>query len=105
MAFSPDGQRVASASRDKTVKLWNASSGKQLGTLTGHSDAVYGVAFSPDGQRVASASADKTILIEPASDLELLRVCRRAVAARQLTPEECERYFRTRACPALPDVP
>ncbi len=59
-AFSPDGQTIATASRDKTVKLWNKD-GTLLRTLTGHSDRVWGVAFSPDGRMIASAAWDKTI--------------------------------------------
>ncbi|KAL8300778.1 hypothetical protein RB593_010232 [Gaeumannomyces tritici] len=61
VAFSPDGQRLASASHDKTVKLWDATTGACLQTLKGHSISVFSVAFSPDGQRLASASRDKTV--------------------------------------------
>jgi WD40 repeat protein len=61
VAFSPDGQLVASASWDRTVRLWEAATGTCRSTLEGHSDYVRAVAFSPDGQLVASASWDKTV--------------------------------------------
>jgi uncharacterized protein with WD repeat len=61
VAFSPDGQLVASASSDNTVRLWEAATGTCRSTLEGHSDDVNAVAFSPDGQLVASASDDKTV--------------------------------------------
>jgi tetratricopeptide (TPR) repeat protein/DNA-binding winged helix-turn-helix (wHTH) protein len=60
IAFSPDGETIASASGDKTVKLWNRQ-GKLLQTLTGHNDEVWGIAFSPDGETIATASRDKTV--------------------------------------------
>jgi WD40 repeat protein len=63
VAFSPDGQRLASASEDGTVKVWDAATGQESLTLKGHTEAVYSVAFSPDGQRLASASQDKTVKV------------------------------------------
>ncbi|KAK7178376.1 Vegetative incompatibility protein HET-E-1-like protein 15 [Paraphaeosphaeria sporulosa] len=63
VAFSPDSRRLASASLDKTVKVWDAGSGACLQTLEGHSDSVCSVAFSPDSRRLASASLDKTVKV------------------------------------------
>jgi len=60
VAFSPDGRRLATASRDKTARLWDPATGEHLRTLTGYTGKVSGVAFSPDGRLLATASLDKT---------------------------------------------
>jgi hypothetical protein len=58
--FRPDGQRVVTASADKTALLWDAASGKAVGEPMKHEGGVYSAQFSPDGRRVVTASADKT---------------------------------------------
>ncbi len=63
VALSPDGQRLASASDDQTVKVWDAATGQESLTLKGHTGRVESVAFSPDGQRLASASGDQTVKV------------------------------------------
>ncbi len=63
VAFSPDGQRLASASEDSTVKVWDAGTGQEILTLKGHTGHVCSVAFSPDGQRLASAGIDGTVKV------------------------------------------
>ena len=63
VAFSPDGTRIVSGSRDKTVKVWDAATGENTLTLRGHGSGVESVAFSPDGTRIISGSADKTVKV------------------------------------------
>ncbi|GLA13524.1 hypothetical protein AnigIFM62618_010513 [Aspergillus niger] len=61
VAFSGNGQLLASGSRDKTIKLWDVATGALKHTLEGHSDWVHSVAFSGNGQLLVSGSRDKTI--------------------------------------------
>jgi WD40 repeat protein len=62
LAFSPDGATIATTSYDKTIKLWDAANGSELGTLKEHSDAVYAVAFVSNTQLV-SAAGDRTLKV------------------------------------------
>ncbi|MFL5706327.1 MAG: WD40 repeat domain-containing serine/threonine protein kinase [Ktedonobacteraceae bacterium] len=63
VAWSPDGMRIASASEDKTVQVWEAMSGIPILTYRNHSDWVNGVAWSPDSTHIVSGSSDKTVQI------------------------------------------
>ena len=63
VAFLPDGVRIVSGSRDKTVRLWDVKAGKLLHTFEGHDRGVFAVAVSPEGKQIASGSADHTVRI------------------------------------------
>ncbi|HEV3444738.1 MAG TPA: WD40 repeat domain-containing protein, partial [Gemmataceae bacterium] len=66
LAYSPDGSKLATASIDGTVKIWDTATGRELRTYRGHNGQVQAVAFSPvkgDKLLVASGGADKTIHI------------------------------------------
>ena len=61
MVFCPNGKLLASGGFDKTIRIWDVATGKNIATLYGHSGDVLAVAFSPDGKTLASASFDKSI--------------------------------------------
>jgi WD40 repeat protein len=72
VAFSPDGNTVASGSADETIKLWDASTGSELHTLKGHDYYLLSVAFSPAGRLLASSSADLTVKLWDTGNARLL---------------------------------
>jgi WD40 repeat protein len=69
LCFNPDGRRLATASHDRTVKLWDAATGQEILTLKGHAGEVAALAFSRDGLHLASAGMDHMIRIWDAAPL------------------------------------
>lgn len=72
VAISPNGKIIASGSSDKTIKIWNLTTGRNIRTLTGHSWSVFSVAISHDGKTLASGSGDETIKVWNLETGELL---------------------------------
>jgi WD40 repeat protein len=80
VAFSPDGRQALTVSnKDRTVRLWDVQTGKEIRVLKGHTDHVHGVAFSPDGRRALSGGMDGTRLWDLESGNELRRFPRATV--------------------------
>ncbi|GBF53569.1 tolB protein precursor, periplasmic protein [Microcystis sp. 0824] len=71
VVYSPDGRYLASGSWDKTIKIWEVATGKELRTLTGHSGSVWSVVYSPDGRYLASGSSNTIKIWEVATGNEL----------------------------------
>ena len=63
VSFSPDGNRIASASNDMTVRLYEVATGEHIAKLEGHTGPVGRLAFSPDGKTIATGSSDHTVMM------------------------------------------
>jgi WD40 repeat protein len=91
VAFSPDGQALATASEDKTARIVSMADGRERARIT-HDDVVYDVAFSPDGQFLATASQDNTVRFwSTALDDMLHQLC--TGHGRNLSLGEWRRYL------------
>lgn len=73
VAFSPDGTKLASASADKTIRLWDAATGDSLRVYEGHTEPVISVDFSRDGSLLASGSLDQTVRVWNVASAEVVR--------------------------------
>lgn len=85
VAWRPDGRVLATASLDRTIRVWDAASGRELRCLRGHGDGVFAIAWSPDGRRLASSSGDGRVKIwNPVAGVKLRRTQGRAEKATSL---------------------
>lgn len=73
-SFSPDGQRIVTASRDGTAQLWDTETWDLMHTMTGHVNSVYAGCFSLDGQLIVTASGDRTARVWEAESGKLLYI-------------------------------
>ncbi|TFK17156.1 WD40 repeat-like protein, partial [Coprinopsis marcescibilis] len=73
VGFSSDGTRIVSGSEDKSVRVWDASTGEMLKELEGHTGSVFSVGFSHDGTRIISGSADESVRVWDASTGQMLK--------------------------------
>jgi WD40 repeat protein len=73
IVYSPDGSLIATASKDGSVQIWDATDGSPIRTLTGHGGGVNSIAFSPDGSLLASGSDDRTAKLWNVADGSMVR--------------------------------
>ena len=94
VAFSPDGSRIVTASLDRTARIWDAATAKEIAVLRGHDYPVTSAAFSPDGSRIVTASVDEAVrfwdahLQTMSAKLLLTEACTRLSGLAKLTRDE-----------------
>jgi WD40 repeat protein len=103
VTWSPDVSKLTTCG-DAGIIVWDARTGHQVLTLRRHHGSVENVEWSPDGKRLASSGYDDRIQVYAIDQSMLLHLVRSRVT-RSLTGDECAKYFNSRVCPPLPEIP
>jgi DNA-binding SARP family transcriptional activator len=99
VAFSPDGTKIATASLDRTVRVWDTQTGELIFMPPVEPSQVLAVAFSSDGTRITAVYADGRILVQPIALGDAIEIAEARVT-REFTDQECQRYLHVPSCPA-----
>jgi WD40 repeat protein/DNA-binding SARP family transcriptional activator len=99
LAFSPDGTRLAVASADGKVRLFDLGTGEEVLVLPVREGICCALAFNPDGSMLATRDSEGTVRVWALDIDDLLEIARSEVT-RSLTDEECHRYLHVERCPA-----
>ncbi|MET0591468.1 MAG: hypothetical protein ABW133_02135 [Polyangiaceae bacterium] len=92
LTFAPEGRKLATASVDRIVKIWDVESGKLLSTFSNYEESIGAVAFSPDGKQLAVGTNDGRIWLYPLEPQELVRLGVARVS-RSLEKSECRQLL------------
>ena len=100
-AFHPEGTRLATGGRDRSIWLWDLAKGEEVARFQGHTNYVWSLAFSPNGATLASGSGDSTVRLWDTAPLaERYRARHQAEALRPEADRLVERLFREKNDPA-----
>lgn len=105
LAWSPDGKRLVTgtSSQDDTAKVWDATSGRELATLSGHRNSISGLDWTSDGRWLVAESAGR-IQVYAMDIPDLMELARQRVTAHP-SEEGCKKYLHVDRCPPFPELP
>jgi WD40 repeat protein len=98
IAFSPDGESLATGHDDGTIRLWDTETGTQNMVLPAHGRDVTKVVFSPDGSKLASSDADGLVRVWALDPDDLIAIAHERLT-RTLSDAECRQYMHVDGCP------